>query len=421
MSSNRRAFLKGLGATALGIPLLRGLLGRAAHATTGTATTRFVLLFTGNGQLPSHWLPSGTGAGFGLSPVLQPLAGLEHKLLLLRGFQGGSTHSVGMSETTTGRPALDGNGVPTGGPSIDQFFANHWAGDTPLHSLELGVMPAADPYDHIVYSESGLPIPPVGSGLGGFERVFAYANEDPAVAEARRAAKGSVLDVFARDLTDLQRKLDPSTRRLLDEHLTLVRSQEQELLQPYIPVTCEAPPTPTGTELVDTWNAHNESIVAAFRCGVTRVATLRVGGWGGIESGGYDEIGVAAGHHDVAHGGSDDPDGNLLAINRFHSEQLGDLLRKLDAVPEAGGSLLDHTVVVWVNEFGLGAFNHHSRSDLQVVMAGGSSVGMANGTYREVAGVDYAHFLLSLTHLLGFPSTATFGDRGTEVVPELWA
>lgn len=421
MNQNRRRFLKGLGATALGVPLLSGLLGRVADAGVGAAPLRFVLVFTGNGQLPSHWLPTGGATGFTLSSVLDPLTPMRDKLLLMRGFEGQGSHSVGMSETTTGRPARDGSGVPTGGPSIDQFLAHKWRSDTPLQSLELGVLPANDPYDHIVYSAAGLPIPPIATSIGGFDRVFSFANEDPVHAELRRSQKRSVLDLFASDLGAIQSKIGASSRRLLDEHLTLIRAQEEQLNAPYIPVTCDEPVLPSGGTIADTWSAHNDVITSAFRCDVTRVATIRVGGWGGIESGGYVDLGIAAGHHDAAHGGSANPDADLRAINHVHATQLADLLAKLDAVDEANGTLLDNTVVIWANEFGLGDFNAHSRDDIHLVLAGGSNAGMANGRFTELSGVDYGHFLYSLTHLMGHPETASFGDRGDLLVPELWA
>jgi hypothetical protein len=418
----RRTLLRGVGASALAMPLVSGLARRsAAHADA--PPLRFFLMFTGNGQLPEHWLPTGGETDFTLSPVLEPLLPLRDKLLLVHGMHGVGGHAGGMSETTTGRPSgADGSGVPTGGPSIDQFFADRWRGQTPLPSLELGVMPAMDAYDQICYSDSGLPIPPIGSALGAFERVFSVTNEDPATAEQRRARERSILDVIATDLERIQAGLGASSRTLLDEHLELVREREQELLGPYEPVSCELPAMPGGgLGLADTWRSHNDTLVAALRCGVTRVATLRVGGWGGIESGGYDEIGIPGAHHAAAHGGTDDPGGTLSSINRWHAEQLAYLLTALDAVDEANGTLLDNTVVVWVNELGLGPFNHHSRVDVHVVLAGGKNAGLAQGRFRNLGDADYQNFLLSLTHLLGETDVTTFGDHGTTVLDGLFA
>ena len=379
-------------------------------------------MFTGNGQLPEHWLPTGGETDFSLSPVLEPLEPFRDKLLLAHGLQGVKGHSGGMSETTTGRPALNGEGVPTGGPSIDQFFADRWRGQTPLPSLEMGIVPTGSASDQICYSEGGLPIPPIPSALGSFERVFAVTNEDPVVAEQRRAQETSVLDVLAGDLQGIQGKLGSSGRVLLNEHLELIRQRELELMGPYIPVSCDLPANPgSGLNIGETWRGHNDTLVSAFRCDVTRVATLRVGGWGGIESGHYDEVGINGSHHNAAHGGGSDPGGILLAINRWHAEQMAHLLAALEATPEGDGTLLDSTVVLWVNEMGLGNFNHHSRDDVHIVMAGGACAGLAQGRFRHFGGANYQDFLYSLTHLLGETDVASFGDDGVQLLPELFA
>src|SRR5690606_10479830 len=265
-------------------------------------------------------------------------------------------HSGGMSETTTGWGSPGDNGVPENGPSIDQFFADAWRGETPLASLELGVMPANRASDQTSYSASGMPLPAIGSPLGGFQRIFDVTNQSPEEAERRRALKLSVIDSVKGELEALESKLSPSSRVLLDEHLSLVREHEKALLEPLDPLSCDLPEAPPNGGLVSTWKSQNDNIITAFRCGVTRVASLRAGGWGGIESGGYDEIGVGGGHHAIAHAG---PHASLIAINRFHAEQLAYLVGQLDAVPEGDGTLLDNTVVMWINELGLGAFNHH--------------------------------------------------------------
>jgi hypothetical protein len=96
-------------------------------------------------------------------------------------------------------------------------------------------------------------------------------------------------------------------------------------------------------------------------------------------------------------------------------------LTELDAIPEEGGTLLDNTVVVWVNELGLGPFNHHSRTDTHVVIAGGRNAGLAQARFRDLRGVEYKHFLYTLIHAMGEKDVASFGDGGSELIEDLFA
>jgi Protein of unknown function (DUF1552) len=414
----RRTLLRGLGGAALLSPLVVGSLSTHLRAQQGDTPLRMFLMFTGNGQSPSHWLPTGGETSFTLSPVLEPLAAHQDKLLLLHGLVGNEKgHSGGMSETTTGWTAQGGSGVPQQGPSIDQLLADAWRGDTPLSSLELGVMPANGSSDQTSYAAGGLPLPAIGSPLGALQRLADVTNLSPEEAERRRALDASVLDAVAGELASLNAKLNPEGRALLDEHLTLVRAQEEALKAPYVPLSCDLPVAPADAGLAATWTAQHDNVATAFRCGVTRVASLRAGGWGGIESGGYDEIGIGGGHHSIAHSG---PDADLIGINRFHAEQLAHLITSLDAVPEGDGSLLDSTVVVWVNELGLGEFNHHSRSDCHVVIAGGRRAGLKNGAFLNLAGADWQDFLFTLVRALGV-DVAQVGHHGSTMLSAMLA
>lgn len=415
---SRRSILKAAAAGAVATPLVSSLLQGVGRAQDGRAPLRLFVMFTGNGQDPSHWLPSGSETSFTLSPVLEPLAPFQQKLCLAHGLSGVKGHSGGMSEAMTGWPSPSGNGVPENGPSIDQLIAEAWRSDTPLASIELGVMPANEASDQTSYSASGLPLPAIGSPLGAFQRIFDVTNQSPEEAERRRALKASVLDSVSTELESLQKKLSPTARVLLDEHLTLVRAQEEALAQPFEPLSCDLPAAPGGGGLAATWKAQHDNVIAAFRCGVTRVATLRAGGWGGIESGGYDEIGIGGGHHAIAHAG---PHASLIAINRFHAEQLAYLLGALEAIDEGSGTLLDNTVVVWLNELGLGVFNHHTRSDCHVVLAGGKNAGLRNGAFFNLGGTDYQHFLFTLAHLLGQTELTKVGHHGDQVIAQLLA
>jgi hypothetical protein len=415
---SRRRLLTGLAAGVVAAPLASTLLSSIVRADTGQAPLRFFLMFTGNGQVPSHWLPTGGETTFTLSPVLAPLEPFKHKLLLAHGLKGLNHHAGGMSETTTGWGSPDDSGVPENGPSIDQFLADAWRGETPLSSIELGVMPTNRAFDQTSYSATGMPLPAIGSALGGFQRIFDVTNLSPEEAERRRALKASVVDLVKADLEGLHGRLGASARVLLDEHLTLVREHEKSLKEPLVPLSCDLPEAPVGTGMVSTWKAQNDNIVAAFRCGVTRVATLRAGGYGGIESGGYHEIGVSGGHHAISHTG---PDASLIAINNFHAQQLAYLIGQLDAIPEGDGTLLDNTVVVWVNELGLGPWNSHARSDQHVVLAGGKNAGLRNGAFLNLGGTDYQHFLFTLTQLMGQTQITKFGHHGSQVISQLFA
>jgi Protein of unknown function (DUF1552) len=420
-SLNRRTFFKGLGSAALAYPLLNGLLQKVGQAQEGETSLRLFMMFTGNGQLPEHWLPTGSGTDMTLSPVLQALEPLKAKLLLARGMRGESGHAGGMSGALTGKPSLNGDGIATGGPSIDQFFASQWRGSTPLSSLELGVFPDNGPEDQTFYSASGLPVPVIGSPLGAFSKLTGLANLDPSEAAQVRAQKQSVLDIVSADITGLQSRLGQSSRTLLDQHLTLLREQEQLLLMPPPAVTCDFSTHVTDSPDIDKmWAAQHQVALTALRCGITRVVALRAGGWGGIESGHYEAIGVTDGHHNVAHGGGSQPAADLLKINQFHCQQLSTLAQGLEAIPEGDGTMLDHTVVVWVNEFGLGGLNDHSRDDVHVTLIGGSKAGLKNGTFFEMSGVDDQNFLVTLAEIAK-PGVGSFGTRGNKILTEFLA
>ncbi len=416
-SPARRRFLQS--AAALGVSGgLLGLLGNLVRAGGEPPPLRFFFMFTGNGHQSEHYIPSNPSeTDFDFAPALTALEPHRADLLLLHGITGPGSHHQGTSEALTGRPSSGIDPGATGGPSLDQLLADRFRATTALPSLELGVIPANSLEDQITFSSSGLPVPAIGSAAGGFNRLFGLANEDPAAAEARRARKRSVLDVIAGDLTKLQGQLDTETRILLDEHLTLVRAQEEDLEQPYVPVSCELGTPPAGDGLVATFAGQLANAAVAFRCGITRVVTLRVGGYGGIEEGAYDEIGVNNGHHNAAHVG---PADDLLGINGFHAEQFAALIAALAAIPEGDGSVLDNTVLVWGMELGLGQYAH-DRNDMPFVVAGGKNAGIAQGRYRNANGRSYQDFLYSLVRAMGLDDVTSFGDAGTEIVDELMA
>lgn len=428
----RRNLLRGLGCSAVALPFVSSTLGRVGQAMDGDHPLRFVFMFTGNQQIRDHWMPSGSESDFEFGSVLRSLDPIKHKVLAGYGLRGGGRggHSGGMSETTTGRPSPvgsgDGIGVPTGGPSIDQFLASRMD-RTAISSLQLGHSPGSDSSDHIVYSDSGLPILATGSAQGAFDRMFAAANGDPAEADARRADDRSVLDSITRELGVLSRRLGPESRRLLDEHLELVRRRELELANPVPVQACELGAAPGGDDPI---GGQFRNIELAFRCDLTRVATLQIGGYGGDAS--YGAYGIdGAGHHNAAHGGGSDPAGRLFDLQEIHASRLANFLQSLDAVPEGEGTLLDNTVIVWASELGLESLpdadsdrlvgGGHSRGDLPLIVAGGANAGLSLGRFVDFGDAAYQHVLFSITQLFGHHDVERFGEDGTQMLEQLMA
>ena len=69
----RRTFLRALG-TAVALPMLDAMAPPLVWAQT--PVRRFGFVYIANGVIQKAWTPATTGAGFELTPILQPFAGV---------------------------------------------------------------------------------------------------------------------------------------------------------------------------------------------------------------------------------------------------------------------------------------------------------------------------------------------------------
>ena len=69
----------------------------------------------------------------------------------------------------------------------------------------------------------------------------------------------------------------------------------------------------------------------------------------------------------------------MAKINRFHISLFAYFLKKLDETPEAGKSLLDHTLCLFGS--GMGNPNVHDHTNLPTIVAGGSISGLRGGRH----------------------------------------
>ena len=416
---SRRRLLLGTAGTALTIPFLPSLLPRSLRAAPNDPPPlRLVVVYTANGQHIDTWLPTGSETDFTLGGVLAPLTPHQAKINVVHGLVGTSGHQGGHSECLTGRPLEQQSQLPSAGPSVDQLIAKGLGDKLALASLQLGVDTINSAFSIISYTDATLGLPPQASARGAFERVAGVVDIDPAVAERRRAQSRSVIDSVLADYASIQPRLGADERVLLDAHLDLVREQEMRLKQPFMPIECGYLPSQVSDlDIPTTFLGHIDTITAAFACDVTRVATLVVGQSGYPAH--FEWAGVNADFHEAAHGVLPNATAVFAQANTWHAQMFAALLARLDAIPEAGGTLLDNTLVLWTNELGLHKHTH-SKDDMGVVIGGAAGGYFKTGRYLNLGGASHYHdLLLTMAHAMGRTDLTAFGDKGVKVIDAL--
>ena len=438
----RRAMLKGTifgGTVAIGLPMLNAMMPRTGAAQTGTAPKRIVFWFTANGTRQDIWSPP---ANMDLNghPLHAAMAPFSNKLIFLDGVDQdvaydsiGDGHQTGMACVLTNAEILPGTLFCEGncdagqeqyigwggGQSVDQYIADEIARDvvTKFKSLELGVqVKSSSVWSRMSYSAPDQPVPPREDPNQNFTDFFSDIESDPFALRLIQRRRKSVLDAVMEDHAAFQSRLGYEDKQKLDKHLQSIRDLERRLeVTTNFGEACTTPELSlpgSSFEQNDmypaTGKAQMDMLVMALACDLTRVASLQ---WSRSVSGVrfnwvpqlYDE-----GHHGLSH--YDDSDesakADLLEINKWYSEQFAYLLGLMDGIQEGDNTLLDNTVVVWVNELGQG--NNHTRRDIPFILAGGCQGYFNTGQHIDFGGEPHGKLLVSLTHAMGKPVN-TFG------------
>jgi hypothetical protein len=235
-------------------------------------------------------------------------------------------------------------------------------------------------------SNSGViqELPPVWSSLELFNKIFVPQDD---TLTTRPPVVDRVLANY-QSLRQSDRRLSAADRQRLDDHLERIDELQRKLA---VQVSCGdvMPPTANSTDLWGSsfgfdpaaqrqfWQLVNDVIVAAFICGTSRIAVLRVTDTFSDFQGDWHQ---AVAHE--AHALDGVAQGILAAAHqRFFEDVFLDLAKKLDAVDEGSGpTILDNTLMTWSQESGL--YTHESIS--QPVVTFGSAAGfLKTGQYLD--------------------------------------
>jgi hypothetical protein len=444
---SRRTLLRGAGGVAVALPFLDAMT-RPRRARAAGVAKRFIVFFSANGTIMNNWAPGGGETDFTLSPILAPLAAQHRdRLLILRGLgnevsyntPGSNAHDLSMGTMLTAMPMLIGpSGLgraghiidgTAGGPSIDQVIAKTIGAGQRFTSLSLGVQSTTTILEPMVtkmsYRASGDPVIPEDDPADAFAALFGDTQATQAAILAVQKRRGTVLDAVLADLTGLSARVGAGDKAKLDAHATSIRELEKQLLtmgsttqscrgvtpmapavslKPYSCLQDARPATCVG-DFATIGKAQMDVLALALACDLTRVATLQ---WSTAESTVvHSELALTGEHHLMSHDDVNDA-GQLTQINIWYAQQFGALLDRLAAVTDADGqTLLDGSVILWINELSAGQV--HNRRDLPYVLAGQGNGALRTGRYLHNGGDPHNKLFASFLNMFGITATG-FGD-----------
>ena len=424
----RRAVLRGIGAT-VALPFLDGML--PAFASQPASIARLSIVFSPNGMNMDRWTPPTEGAGFQLSPTLEPLAPFRQRLLVLSGLD----NSIGDARPGEGEsaPHERAGGVfltsvhpereGRAGISVDQLVARELGRQTQLASLELGL----HANDIVGQCEKGwscaymntlswrtetTPLPVEYRPRAVFERLFGDSDStDPAVRRARRQKDRSILDSVTEAAGRLMRSVGPSDRARLTEYLEGMRDVERRIQRAEEQSAREVPAVDRPAGIPASFDEHAKLMfdlqALAFQTDLTRVITFMLGPEQSNRA--YPEIGVPDVHHGLSHHQGDSQKlAKIAQIDAYHTNTFAYYLGKLHGTPDGDGSLLDHSTILFGCSMSDG--NDHLLQNLPIILAGGSSGRLKGGRHlRYPKGTPISNLYLTLLDTVSV-SRDSFGD-----------
>ena len=376
---SRRQFLRASG-IGLALPLLDAMLPAFSRAASAPPPRRFLGVCNNLGLLPEKFFPDAESVGrnYQLSPYLEELKAFRDDFTVFSG--------VMHPDVDGGHPADNcfltaaphpGNGGFRNTISLDQFAAERIGHLTRFPSLTLGVN-VSQGMRSLSWTGSGALIPCEEKASEVFKRLFLQGSaKQIAEAEKKLSLGQSIMDAVAGQAKSLQRDLGAHDRERLDQYFTGVRELEQRLSaaqawekKPKPVVKVKPPEDPESPrEYMDKVRLMYDMARLAFETDSTRLITIMLDSVNSptIEVEGAD---IDDGYHSLSHHGKSAKKlAQLEAIDREHMKQLGALFSHLKATKETGGTVLDHSMILYGSN--LGNANTHVTTNLPVLFAGG--------------------------------------------------
>jgi hypothetical protein len=428
---NRRQFVGSLGAGLLLSPFLPlGRKPRTAQAA-GAGSVKRVFLFCSMGTYPPIWKPTSVSGESitTFSASTSPLAAVKDSIVMIEGLPSGNPgNNHGAPDGLTGL----GYGYYNGQQkiSVEQFIASKLVASgikRPIASLLLGGACNVGGGSTMFWGGSaGTNLPPIGSPQSAFTTVFGGVMPSGGSMSSLMARRKSILDLVTAEANSLKTDLGSVEKAKLDAHLSSIRELENKLSQTTTVggPGCKVPASPGGDDkftymssldALATNKVHQDIIINAFACDITRVAAIEYGNDQKLMVNLAGRVPYDDQHGGFIHSGAASNYKNLIEFEKYLAEQFVDIITKLKAVPdptEAGKTLFDTTLLVWCRD--MGDAQNHDQKSMRFVLANapGNYLKTAAGGRYLSSSERHERVLLNICEAVGITSFAGFGDPG---------
>jgi len=423
---SRRSILRGgfLGAGSLALsPFLRHLRMLEFGDAPNQLPKRFVFVVKSSGLQGDYLEPEGLQRGGDtlvdaqlqgrkLHDSLQPLQPFADRLTILQGLSG-KMCTIGHSSFYGALGAYKANGnTPPTGATLDGWLSTRFPSVFDHVGLKMGSGGVGTTYPAISARGKSQQLPYQCDPQLAYMNLFGSIVDSGDIAKKYRRS-GSVLDFMSKDIQKLQSRLPGPEREKLGHYLEgfeTLKNRRRKLVSMQKELAANAPElNDKYTSKVSTHHldAHFDMATAALITGITNVVSIHCDD---LQSS-YAGLGITPTVHSIGHGSSNGAETAQQCrdrIRRFHLELTAGMARRLDAVPEGDGTMLDNTLIVYLSD---NSNLHHSTGVEWPILVLGDLGGRLRAGGRYLAWPRYGrkghrtigNWLTTVCHAAGQP------------------
>ena len=455
---SRRSALRNIAAGSLSVaPFLRGFAAGPSDAT-GAMPKRFVFIVRSNGVLTNEIQPQGLEdlvkvranggwntklhdqslAKLKLSPSMKALEPFKDKVNIFQGLSGRMCSGAHNAYFGALGACKSSGGAPPTGATVDGILATGLESPFPHIGFAMEKFGKQVVYPPLSAVGAKKPLPYYADPLAAYGDMFGSVVSNTKLKAAVQADK-KLLDFMSGDVAKFQKNLPIDEKAKLDQYLhgfeaLQVRSRKLATMEAQLRAAAPELRAIYESEIeTERLEAHFELAASSLIGGLTNVVSIhaehlemRLTGLG-LGSKTVHQMGHMIEGKNGGSGGGAFEDGKgeyatRAVVMDYHMTQIAGLAKKLQAVPEGNGTMLDNTVIVYLSDHG---DRHHSKfNEWPMVTLGNLDGAFRAGRYIQVPGYGsaghrtIAHLYMSLLHGAGLPQD-TFGQKDLSLSPSI--